>query len=227
MNRQCTYDFDVIIVGGGHAGIEAAHASAKMGSKTLLLTLDPEKIGLMPCNPAIGGVGKGHIVFEISALGGLMPKLCTKTYLQARMLNTRKGCAVQGLRLQIDKYAYNALSCSVMHQLENLTVIAGTVDDIIVDGARCVQGIKTVHGSIYKAPCVVVTTGTFLNGLLHIGETKTIGGRQGEGAAQGLSLSLARLGLKLGRLKTGTPPRLLRTSLDFILIVLPIRAIAI
>jgi tRNA uridine 5-carboxymethylaminomethyl modification enzyme len=215
MNRQSMYDFDVIIVGGGHAGIEAAHASAKMGSKTLLLTLDPEKIGLMPCNPAIGGVGKGHIVFEISALGGLMPKLCTKTYLQARMLNTRKGSAVQGLRLQIDKYAYNALSCSVMQSLDNLTVIAGTVDEIILDHAQCVQGIKTTHGSSYTAPCVVVTTGTFLNGLLHIGETKTIGGRQGEGAAQGLSRSLAGFGLKLGRLKTGTPPRLLRTSLNF------------
>src|SRR5437763_10060253 len=109
MNHQM-HDFDVIVVGGGHAGIEAAHAAAKMGSKTLLITLDVQKIGLMPCNPAVGGVGKGHIVYEISALGGLMPKLCTQTYLQARMLNTKKESAVQGLRLQIDKFAYSALS---------------------------------------------------------------------------------------------------------------------
>src|SRR5258708_20291464 len=107
---QKMYDFDVIVVGGGHAGIEAAHAAAKLGSKTLLVTLDPNKIGLMPCNPAIGGVGKGHIVYEISALGGLMPQLCTTTYLQTRMLNTKKGSAVQGLRLQIDKYASTSLS---------------------------------------------------------------------------------------------------------------------
>src|SRR3984957_19996820 len=109
-NHSRGYDFDVIVIGGGHAGLEAAHAAAKMGSSTLLITLNLEKIGYMPCNPAIGGVGKGHIVYEISALGGLMPKLCTKTYLQARMLNTRKGPAVQGLRLQIDKYAYNQLA---------------------------------------------------------------------------------------------------------------------
>src|SRR5437763_16947374 len=119
MNHQM-HDFDVIVVGGGHAGIEAAHAAAKLGSKTLLVTLDPKKIGLMPCNPAVGGVGKGHIVFEISALGGLMPKLCTKTYLQVRMLNTRKGPAVQGLRLQIDKYAYNKLSYEALSQVKNL-----------------------------------------------------------------------------------------------------------
>src|SRR3990170_3688011 len=106
MKRQLAH-FDVIVVGGGHAGIEAAYATARMGSKTLLITLDLDKIGLMPCNPAIGGIGKGHMVFELSALGGLMPKLCTQTYLQARMLNTRKGPAVQGLRLQIDKEAYS------------------------------------------------------------------------------------------------------------------------
>ena len=114
--------FDVIVVGGGHAGVEAAYASAKMGQKTLLLTLDKNKIGLMPCNPSIGGVGKGHIVFEISALGGLMPKLCSKTYLQARMLNTKKGPAVQGLRLQIDKDAYSKLAGQTLENLPNLTI---------------------------------------------------------------------------------------------------------
>ena len=114
MENSFSRDFDVIVVGGGHAGIEAAYAAAKMGSKTLLITLNIDTIGLMPCNPAIGGVGKGHIVYEISALGGLMPKLCTKTYLQARMLNTSKGSAVHGLRLQIDKYAYNKLSKQIL-----------------------------------------------------------------------------------------------------------------
>src|SRR5438552_9745745 len=131
MNR--TNQFDVIVVGGGHAGIEAAHAAAKRGSRTILITLDPQKIGLMPCNPAIGGVGKGHIVYEISALGGLMPQLCTKTYLQARMLNTKKGSAVHGLRLQIDKYAYNELSKTVLQQTDNLTLLASTVEDILLD----------------------------------------------------------------------------------------------
>src|SRR5579872_3475366 len=129
MNQE-KYNFDVIVVGGGHAGIEAAHAAAKLGSKTLLITLDPKKIGLMPCNPAIGGVGKGHIVYEISALGGLMPQLCSTTYLQARMLNTKKGSAVQGLRLQIDKYAYSKLSQKRLSQMPNLTIIAGVVENI-------------------------------------------------------------------------------------------------
>src|SRR5271163_1776937 len=124
------YDFDVIVVGGGHAGIEAAHAAARMGSRTALITLSIEKIGLMPCNPAIGGVGKGHIVYEISALGGLMPKLCTKTYIQARMLNTSKGPAVQGLRLQIDKYAYNKLSKKILEQFPNLTLRMGMVQEV-------------------------------------------------------------------------------------------------
>ncbi|NDD55348.1 FAD-dependent oxidoreductase, partial [bacterium] len=112
--------FDVIVVGGGHAGVEAAHAAARMGSKTLLLTLDENKVASMPCNPSIGGLGKGHIVFEVSALGGLMPKLCSKTYLQARMLNTRKGPAVQGLRLQIDKYAYSTLAAQELKKTPNL-----------------------------------------------------------------------------------------------------------
>src|SRR5579885_3623936 len=150
MKSYTTYDFDVIVVGGGHAGIEAAHSAAKMGSKTLLLTLDPKKIGLMPCNPAIGGIGKGHIVYEISALGGLMPKLCTKTYLQARMLNTKKGQAVQGLRLQIDKYAYNALSTEILHNLENLTVVAGMVQQLLLDDSKSVKGVQTKDGSHYQ-----------------------------------------------------------------------------
>lgn len=208
-------DFDVIVVGGGHAGIEAAHAAAKMGSKTLLITLSIDKIGLMPCNPAVGGVGKGHIVYEISALGGLMPKLCTKTYLQARMLNTKKGPAVQGLRLQIDKYAYNELSRETLKQLENLTIYEGMTDEVILDTDRIVRGVKTNNGTTFLAPCVILTTGTFLNGLVHVGTVNYPAGRQGEEAVQNLSHFLRIAGLQLGRLKTGTPPRLLRSSLDF------------
>jgi tRNA uridine 5-carboxymethylaminomethyl modification enzyme len=215
MKHALGYDFDVIVVGGGHAGIEAAYAAAKMGSKTLMITLDIEKIGLMPCNPAIGGVGKGHIVYEISALGGLMPKLCTKTYLQARMLNTKKGAAVQGLRLQIDKYAYNALSKSVLQNTENLTLLSGVVDDIILDNSSRVCGVITAAGQKISAPTVVITTGTFLNGKIHIGEKNFAAGRQDEQAVAGLSFFLEKHGIRLGRLKTGTPPRLDRASIDF------------
>jgi tRNA uridine 5-carboxymethylaminomethyl modification enzyme len=215
MKIHNTHDFDVIVVGGGHAGIEAAYAAANMGSKTLLISLDLNKIGLMPCNPAIGGVGKGHIVYEISALGGLMPKLCTQTYLQARMLNTRKGPAVQGLRLQIDKYAYNALSKSMLEQVEQLTLYAGMVDEVLVDDTRTVRGVRVQDGTIFNASSVILTTGTFLNGRVHIGEHNFSAGRRDEQAVTNLSFFLQKLGLQLGRLKTGTPPRLLRSSLDF------------
>ena len=209
------YDFDVIVVGGGHAGIESAYAAAKMGSKTLLVTLDVEKIGLMPCNPAIGGVGKGHIVYEISALGGLMPQLCTQTYLQARILNTRKGPAVQGLRLQIDKYAYNQLSKKKICETENLTVLSGKVEKVLVNDKRIVTGIQTEDGGTYNSTNVILTTGTFLNGKVHVGKKHYAAGRRGEEAVTHLSLFLQSLGLSMGRLKTGTPPRLLQSSLDF------------
>lgn len=206
-------NFDVIVVGGGHAGIEAAHAAAKMGSKTLLLSLDLDKIGLMPCNPSIGGVGKGHMVFEISALGGLMPKLCSQTYLQARMLNTSKGPAVQGLRLQIDKEAYRKLSKEMLSKLENLTLHKGKVEEILTENS-IITGVKTTN-EIFTAPCVVLTTGTFLNGLVHVGFVNHAAGRRGEEAVTTLSQILMDLGLEMGRLKTGTPPRLQRDSLDF------------
>jgi tRNA uridine 5-carboxymethylaminomethyl modification enzyme len=207
-------DFDVIVVGGGHAGIEAAYAAARMGRKTLLMTLNIDRIGYMPCNPAIGGVGKGHIVFEISALGGLMPKLCTKTYLQARMLNTSRGAAVQGLRLQIDKIAYNQAAKEELERTPNLTIGQGMVEDLILQDGK-IGGITTREGAQYTAPCVVLTTGTFLNGLIHIGKTNYSAGRQGDEAVASLSDVLNKLSLNLGRLKTGTPPRLLRSSLDF------------
>ncbi|MDR3550302.1 MAG: tRNA uridine-5-carboxymethylaminomethyl(34) synthesis enzyme MnmG [Candidatus Babeliales bacterium] len=210
-----SYDFDVIVVGGGHAGIEAAHAAAKMGSKTLMVTISLDSIGLMPCNPAVGGVGKGHIVYELSALGGLMPKLCTKTYLQARMLNTKKGPAVQGLRLQIDKHAYNKLSKEVLENLPNLTLRSGMVEEILLDDKNNIRGIKTRDGATYLAPTLIITTGTFLNGKIHIGPTNYTAGRQGEEASLTLSFFLQKMGIAMGRLKTGTPPRLLRSSLDF------------
>ncbi|MGC2310649.1 MAG: tRNA uridine-5-carboxymethylaminomethyl(34) synthesis enzyme MnmG [Candidatus Babeliaceae bacterium] len=206
--------FDVIVVGGGHAGIEAAYAAARMGSRTLMLTLHLDRIGLMPCNPAVGGIGKGHIVFEISALGGLMPQLCTQTYLQARMLNTRKGPAVQGLRLQIDKHAYNKLSQQVLAKTPNLTICMGMVEEIIIENGQ-VQGVKTREGAVYHAKSVILTTGTFLKGLIHVGSTNYAAGRQGEESAEQLPSFIKKLGLEMGRLKTGTPPRLLRSSLDF------------
>ncbi len=214
MHHTETETFDVIVVGGGHAGIEAAHAAAKMGSATLLITLDEKKIGLMPCNPAIGGVGKGHIVQDISALGGLMPQLCTHTYLQARMLNTKKGSAVQGLRLQIDKFAYSQLSQKRLKDLNNLTVISDVVENIIINEHNKITAVTT-HTQTFNTKTVILTTGTFLNGLCHIGETNFSAGRRDEQAVTGISHFLKNAGLQLGRLKTGTPPRLLRSSLDF------------
>lgn len=213
MNQMHNF-FDVIVVGGGHAGIEAAYAAANMGSKTALITLDANKIGVAPCNPSIGGVGKGHIVFEISALGGLMPKICSSTYLQARMLNTKKGPAVQGLRLQIDKEAYANLASKTMHATKNLTVISAMVDEIIVENNQ-IRGIKSSDGTIYSANQVVLTTGTFLNGLIHIGDVNFPAGRSGEQAAEKLANYLTKLNLRMGRLKTGTPPRLDPATIDF------------
>jgi tRNA uridine 5-carboxymethylaminomethyl modification enzyme len=212
-------NYDVIVIGGGHAGVEAAYASAKMGSRTLLITLDKNKIATMPCNPSIGGLGKGHIVFEISALGGLMPQICTKTYLQARMLNTSKGPAVQGLRLQIDKFAYNEAAVQILSLVPNLDIYNGMCSEIltqVVNGKKCVVGVKTSAGDTFNTSCIVVTTGTFLNGVIHIGKTRYPAGRRGEARAIGLSESISQaMGAPILRLKTGTPPRLLVSSIDF------------
>ncbi len=215
MDISRKFDFDVIVVGAGHAGNEAAYAAARMGSKTLLITLNRDKIGHMPCNPAIGGIGKGHIVFEISALGGLMPQLCTQTYLQARMLNTSKGPAVQGLRLQIDKVEYNKLSQKILQNTPNLTIYMGMVEKCLLSDQGSIMGIVTREGASWAAPVVILTTGTFLNGLIHTGQVNYAGGRQAEEAATGLPQFLKSLNLTMGRLKTGTPARLLRSSIDF------------
>ena len=225
--NQLHNSFDVIVVGGGHAGLEAAHAAARMGSKTALITLDKHKIGLAPCNPSVGGVGKGHIVFEISALDGLMPKICSTTYLQARMLNTKKGPAVQGLRLQIDKEAYAARASEIMQNTPNVTIIEAMVDEIVIESTTSrtddgqdittqqTRGIQTADGTIYYANQVVITTGTFLNGLIHIGDVHFPAGRRDEKAAIKLSDYLSKLNLRMGRLKTGTPPRLDPATIDF------------
>ena len=210
-----TTNFDVIVVGAGHAGVEAAYAAANMGSKTLLLTLDKEKIALMPCNPSIGGLGKGHIVYEISALGGLMPKLCSKTYLQARMLNTRKGPAVQGLRLQVNKHEYSKLAKEILLETKNLTIHEGMGVELLTHSQK-VSGIKTQEGQTFLAPCVIITSGTFLNGTIHIGSKTEAAGRIGEKAVSGLTQSLEKaIGKKSARLKTGTPPRIDKTTIDF------------
>ena len=212
-------NYDVIVVGGGHAGVEAAYAAARMGSKTALLTLNLDKLASMPCNPSIGGLGKGHIVYEVSAFGGLMPKLASKTYLQARLLNTSKGPAVQGLRLQIDKYEYSKQAAAELLATENLTIISEMTQSItteIIDGVKKVTGVVCKNGNVYSAPTVVITTGTFMKGVVHIGGTRYKAGRRGEAASYGLSDSIAdAMGVELARLKTGTPPRLLRSSLDF------------
>jgi len=214
--------FSVIVVGGGHAGMEAAFISARMGVATALISLSKEHIGLMPCNPSVGGLGKGHIVYEVSALGGLMPRVCQTTYLQARTLNTRKGPAVQGLRLQIDKYAYKKTAQKLLDQTDNLTVIEGKVTSLLfkeVDGKKVVTGVSAQCGDqevIYEAENVIVTAGTFLNGVLHVGDDTVAGGRVGEDAVTRFSQSLVDiLGVSVGRLKTGTPPRLKTESVNF------------
>jgi len=205
--------YDVIVVGGGHAGIEAAWTAARMGSRVLLATLQQNKIGEMSCNPAIGGIGKGHIVFEIEALGGLMPKLCTKTYLQARMLNTSKGPAVHGLRLQIDKEQYKHAAREYLASVKTLTILEGEAERILIEDNQT-QGV-IINGIEYFAPSVILTTGTFLDGIIHIGENHYSGGRREEPTAKKLSDSLKNLNLRMDRLKTGTPARIQKNSINF------------
>jgi tRNA uridine 5-carboxymethylaminomethyl modification enzyme len=205
---------DVIVIGGGHAGCEAALASARMGCSTVMITLEADKIALMPCNPAIGGVGKGHIVREIDALGGEMAKIIDETGIQFRVLNSSKGPAVQGYRAQADKDRYKNAMRRVLENTDNLDLIFEEVDELIIENFA-VKGVRTATGTEIKALSVVITTGTFLNGLIHLGLTSRPAGRVGENPSTKLSQSFLAAGFELSRLKTGTPPRLKRDSIDF------------
>ncbi|MFQ5673762.1 MAG: tRNA uridine-5-carboxymethylaminomethyl(34) synthesis enzyme MnmG [Nitrospinales bacterium] len=206
--------YDVIVIGAGHAGCEAGLAAARMGRSTLLLTLDRDKIALMPCNPAIGGVAKGHMVREIDALGGEMARCIDKTGIQFRMLNASKGPAVLGPRAQADKKRYKNEMRRVLENQPGLDIAEEQARELLTANGA-LTGIRTDQGSEYRCAALVITTGTFLNGLVHIGNRRTPAGRFGEKPSTGLSESFLALGFRLGRLKTGTPPRLLRDSIDF------------
>ena len=206
--------FDVVVVGAGHAGIEAALAAARMGRQVLMLTTNADTIGQMSCNPAIGGLAKGHIAREIDALGGEMGKTTDMTGLQFRMLNTKRGPAVRSPRAQCDKKAYQFRLKWICEREPNLEIKQGQVLKILEKGGVAV-GVETTLGVQFTGQTVIITTGTFLHGLMHVGQDRQAGGRSGEPASTGLSGSLQKLGLELGRLKTGTPPRLLRRTIDF------------
>ncbi len=244
------HSYRVIVIGGGHAGVEAAWAAANLlprapgeGPSVALVTLDPSKIGVMSCNPAIGGLAKGQIVREIDAMGGLMALAADAAGIQFKVLNTSKGAAVRGPRAQCDKHAYAEAVQRLIASRPEIEVIAGAVDELVVEGGRVrgavVRGRSSTHHAshtthqeghasaqaadvccddvwcVLSAPAVILTTGTFMRGLMHTGEAKTPGGRHGEGAAVGISDALRRLGFELGRLKTGTPPRLKRGTIDW------------
>jgi len=206
--------YDVIIVGAGHAGIEAALAAARMGASTLMLTLNLDHIGQMSCNPAIGGIGKGHLVREIDALGGEMGLGADETGIQFRFLNTRKGPAVRARRAQADKAAYRARSKRVLERTANLQVRQASVERLMVEGGA-VRGVESQIGEVFEGRTVVLTTGTFLKGLVHVGLRNYSAGRAGDFAAMGLSDHLADLGFRIGRLKTGTCPRLDARTIDY------------
>jgi len=207
-------DFDVVVIGGGHAGADAAHAAARMGARTALITLRRDGIGVMSCNPAIGGLGKGHLVREVDALDGLMGQVADRAGIQFRLLNRRKGPAVQGPRAQADRKIYRETMQAFIAATPNLDVIEGEATDLIMDGPR-VAGIVLQDGSEIRAGAVVLTTGTFLRGVIHIGDVQRAGGRMGDKPSVKLAERIDDFGLPLGRLKTGTPPRLDGRTIDW------------
>lgn len=209
-----TKSYNVIVIGAGHAGCEAALASARMGMSTCIFTMNIDTIGQMSCNPAIGGLAKGHLVREIDALGGEMARVTDMAGIQFRMLNKSKGPAVWSLRAQADRVLYRLKMRRALEVTENLDIKQASVEEIVVEGGR-VSGVLTSLGIFYAASSIIVTTGTFLKGLMHVGHESFAAGRAGEFPSLGLSDSLARLGLRLGRLKTGTPPRLDARTIDF------------
>ena len=206
---------DVIVIGGGHAGTEAAAAAARMGAEVLLVTHDPAKIGEMSCNPAIGGVGKGHLVREIDALDGIMARATDRAGIQFRMLNRSKGAAVRGPRAQADRKLYRRAVQELLGETAGLRIMAGEVEELLVDATGRISGVGLRDGRRIACGAAVLTTGTFLRGLIHMGETQVPAGRIGEQPALKLSASLEQLGFPLGRLKTGTPPRLDGRSIDW------------
>ena len=213
------YEFDVLVIGAGHAGTEAALAAARMGARTALLTTNCDTVGQMSCNPAIGGLGKGQIVREIDALGGAMGRVIDATGIQFRMLNLRKGPAMHSPRAQADKKLYQAEVKRLCEEQENLALRQEVVEDILTDDevgeSPRIAGVRVRGDAIYRARAVILTTGTFLQALMHTGEAKTPGGRGGEGTTGGISAALTRFGVELKRFKTGTPPRLNGRTIDF------------
>lgn len=207
-------DFDVIVIGGGHAGADAAHAAARMGMRTALITMRADAIGVMSCNPAIGGLGKGHLVREIDAMGGIMGLAADAAGIQFRLLNRRKGPAVQGPRAQADRKLYRLAVQKMIQSTKNLRVIEGEVTDLLMQGDR-VSGVELGDGTQISSGAVVLTTGTFLRGVIHIGDQKSQGGRIGDKASVRLAERIDGFGLPLGRLKTGTPPRLDGRSINW------------